>query len=356
MKSWFRFDNAAGANANVTDIHIIDFIGGWQQDAMNRAWGEELGVTARAFVEQLAKIPESVNTLNVYINSPGGDVQAGVNIANALREQSAKGRTVNTIVEGIAASIASVIAMAGTTVQIADNALIMIHNPMTIGIGSAADMRKTADILDAVRKQIVATYQWHSELSTEEIEALMDAETWMDADQAIANGFATDKIAGLKAAASITPEAIAKLTIPEKFKARVDALLEQPAKPAPKPAPAAVADVLRVCREANCFEMAEALLADGAPLADVQSRVAAERSRRDQATARSNEITAACAIAKLPQLAAGYIAGGLAVADVQTHLTTIKALIDKGEIDANFNPDHGVADLAASWARAFGKR
>jgi hypothetical protein len=101
---------------------------------------------------------------------------------------------------------------------------------------------------------------------------------------------------------------------------------------------------------------AESLITGGAPLADVQSRVAAERDRKAASTARANEITAACAIAKLPQLAAGYIAGGLAVADVQTHLTTIKALIDKGEIDANINPDQGVIDHQASWKRAFGKR
>jgi ATP-dependent protease ClpP protease subunit len=358
MKPWFRFENVA-AGETTADIHIIDFIGGWAQDAMNRAWGEDLGVTARAFVEQLNALKASgVKNARVYINSPGGDVQGGVNIANALRQWASEGRTVETYVTGIAASIASVIAMAGSKVHIADNALFMVHNPMSIIVGNAGEMRQMADVLDTVRTQIVATYKWHSNLSDEELIALIDGTdgqgTWMDADQAIANGFATDKIDGLKAAASITPAAVAKLAIPDHFKARVDALLE---KPAQRPAPAVAADVLRVCREAHCLELAEALLAEGAPLADVQSRVSAERARKDQATARSNEITAACAIAKLPQLAAGYIAGGLAVADVQTHLTTIKALIDnKTEIDGGINPDHGAADIAAGWKRAFGKR
>jgi ATP-dependent protease ClpP protease subunit len=283
MKSWFRFDNAAaGGDQTVADIYILDFIGSWDDDWIARNFGYDMGVTARAFVEQLAALPSDVKTIRVYINSPGGDVQGGVNIANALREQASKGRTVETYINGIAASIASVIAMAGSKVHVADNALVMVHNPWSLAIGNAAEMRRTADILDTIRAQILATYKWHSKLTDEELIALIDGPdgqgTWMDADQAIANGFATDKVEGLKAAASISPKALAKLTVPEKFKARVDALLEQPA---PKPTAATAGDVLRICRESNLdVAFAESLIADGAPLADVQSRVSVERAKR----------------------------------------------------------------------------
>jgi ATP-dependent Clp protease protease subunit len=346
-RAWFKFTMAA-EDTTVAELAIFGGIGAsyWDDDA----------VSAAQFVKDLKALPANVKTIRVRVNSPGGSVFDGIAIANALRDQVRNGRAVETTVEGLAASAASVVIMAGSTIKVADNALVMVHHPYTIEVGNAAAMRKMADTLDQITESIIATYRWHSELSADAIRGLMDAETWMTADEAITYGFATEKVEGLQAAASIDPRAMAKFTVPEQFKARVDALLVQAEKPAPKPTAAAATEVLRVCREANCLELAESLIADGAPLADVQSRVSAERSKKDQTTARSNEITAACAIAKLPQLTAGYIAGGMPVADVQTHLTTIKALVDKADIDAGLNPDHGTTDHTASWKRAFGKR
>src|SRR5690554_5721149 len=104
MKSWYRVENAA-SDPTVVDIHIIDVVGGWVDDMINRFWGVELTVTAKQFVEDLAKLDDQVTAINVHINSPGGDVFGGLNIANALREQESKGRTVTTYVDGLAASI-----------------------------------------------------------------------------------------------------------------------------------------------------------------------------------------------------------------------------------------------------------
>src|SRR5690606_18599525 len=126
------------------------------------------------------------------------------------------------VIDGLAASAASIIAMAGQRVRMADNALLMIHNPWTVGIGNAAEMRKTAETLDTGRDTIIATYRWHATLDEKDIADLMDAETWMEADEAIGWGFATEKVEGLKAAASLRPQAIAKLEIPEKYRARVE--------------------------------------------------------------------------------------------------------------------------------------
>lgn len=328
-------------DASVAEIHIIDFIGDWFDDAMNRIFDEQIGVTARAFVEQLSKIPEAVKALHVHINSPGGDVQGAVNIANALREQQTKGRTVETFVDGIAASAASIVAMAGSAVHMADNALMMVHNPWTIGVGNAAEMRKSADILDTVRTQIIATYQWHSPLESDAIAALMDAETWMGADEAIANGFATDTIEGLKAAASIDPRGVKALKVPDRFKDRVQAWIKPEPPPATPPPAANAADVLRRCREADALALAEDLITAGATLAQVEARLTEHTAQRTQAQARERDIRALCATAKLPELADGYIAGSMAATDVQAHLTTITARLDQAEIDTALPPDGG---------------
>jgi ATP-dependent protease ClpP protease subunit len=349
VKHWYRMEAAAGDPAAV-EIHIIDFIGDWIDDY----WG--FGVTAKAFVDQLSKLPEAVKTIRVHINSPGGDVFAASNIANALREQQAsKGRTVETVVDGLAASAASVVMMAGSTIRVSDNALVMIHNPWTIAVGNAADMRKQADTLDTVRDTIVATYQWHSKLEAAAIIALMDAETWMTADEAIANGFATEKVEGLKAAASIDPRSLAKLTVPEKYRDLVDALVAKPTAAPPAPAAAAAADVLRLCREGECLDLAEGLLQAAATVDQVNARISTERETRQQARARETEIRSLCEAAKLPELAAGYVAGGMQAQQVRAHLTLLTAKLDRVEIDAGLAPDQGsrrkpVIDVVAVYA------
>jgi ATP-dependent Clp protease protease subunit len=345
-RTWFRFENKAETPA-VADIHIIDFIGDWYDDLIGRFWGEKVGVTARAFVEELAKLPENVATIRVHINSPGGDVQAGINIANALREQASKGRTVETYVEGIAASIASVIAMAGSKVVMADNALMMIHDPYGVFVGNSREARKYADVLDTIRdQQIVNTYRWHSSLEPAEIVALMEAETWLDADEAIEKGFATDKVEGLQAAAGIDVRFAKSLNVPDRFKDRMSAFLAKP-EPTPTPAPAAsqaapALDVMRLCREANCSDIAEALVADGATLEQVQAKVTSTRATRDAEAARASEIRALCGVAKCDPLASGYIAGGMPVDQVRAQLQTIRAMVDgRLGVDGAIVPDAG---------------
>lgn len=357
-RNWYRFENAA-SDPTVAEIHIIDIIGDWIDELINEYYGMKATVTAKAFVDQLAALPETVTAIRVHINSPGGDVFAAANIANALRDQSvSKNRTVTTIIDGLAASAASVIAMAGQTVEMADNALLMIHNPWSVAVGEAADMRKLADTLDVIRGTIVATYKWHSTLEDEAIVALMDAETWMTADQALEGGFVTSKLAGLKAAASIDRRALATLKVPDQYRARVDALLA-PAPPTPTaPAAAAAEDITRACAEAGLdLPFAAALMADKPTLEQVTAKVAAEKATRAATAARSQEITALCETAKVPELAAGYIAGAMAVADVRTHLTTITAKLDRVEIDSSLKPQQATSG-GERWKQAFarGKR
>lgn len=343
-REWFRVQMAA-EDATVAELFIVDFIGDWIDDY----WG--FGVTARAFIDQIQALPDTVKTIRVRINSPGGDVFSATTIANVLRDQRTKGRTVETVVDGLAASAASIVLMAGDPVRIADNALIMVHNPWSIALGEAKDFRKAADDLDTIRNTIIATYQWQTDLDAEALAALMDATTWMDADEAIEQGFASEKVEGLKAAASLDRRALAKLPVPERYRARVEALL------APVPTPADPTAVLALCREADSLELAEALIGDRLPIDQVQARLetakaekAAAAARARQATAaaeaRAAQIRAACTAAKLPDLADSYITGGMALDAVRSQLAVLAAKLDQAEIDGGLLPDQGAKPKA----------
>ena len=341
-RQWFRVQ--LSEDQTVADLHIFDLIGDWFDDL----WGSDgIVTTAKSFQRTLDELPDAVKTIRLHVNSPGGDVFSAVTIANLLRAQRTdKGRTVETLVEGLAASAASVIIQAGDPIRMGDNALVMIHNPWSIAIGEANNFRARADELDTVRDTLIATYRWHSQLEPAAIAALMDATTWMDADDAIANGFATEKVEGLRAAAALDPRGLARLSVPDKFRARVDALL---AKPAP------AADVLRACREADCLDLAEALIRDQATVEQVAARVGTARAERQTAQTREQTIVAVCTSAALPELAAGYVRSGMAVAEVKAHLTTIAARLDAVEIDSALDPDHGVAEGREGWKRAFSR-
>lgn len=348
-RAWFNFKNSA--DGTVAEIYVVDYIGSWD-DEFWRQFGYDMGVTAKSFIEQLAALDASVATIKVHINSPGGDVFAALNIANALRDQqTSKGRTVETICDGLAASAASIVLMAGSRVRMADNALVMIHNPWTIAMGEAKDMRQVADELDKVRATIVATYQWHTELEDAELAALMDATTWLDAAEALEKGFVTDVDKGLAAAASLRPEALASLTVPEKYKNRVQAFLQIPeaagqTEPKAETPPATVTAmdavaVLDACTTAGVPDLARELIAAQLPAAEVQTRIAEAQATAAAAAARATEIRAVCQTAHLTELADGYIAGAMPVDVVRQQLTTITAKLDKVEIDANLTPESG---------------
>lgn len=145
------------------------------------------GITAKQFTADLKALGD-VSTINVRVNSPGGDVFDGVAIYNQLLQHKA---TVNVFIDGLAASIASVIAMAGNTITIAENAMVMVHNPWSFAMGEAKDFRKMADTLDQIRGAILTTYTNKTGLSEADVIALLDAETWMDAKTAKEKGFAT---------------------------------------------------------------------------------------------------------------------------------------------------------------------
>jgi ATP-dependent protease ClpP protease subunit len=258
MSKWYRFEKSA--SDSTVDLYIYDFIGDW----VDHYWG--FGVTAQDFLQTLRSLTH-VAQLRVHINSPGGDVFSGLTIANLLRDMQAKGVQVTTIVDGIAASAATLIAMAGSTIQMADNALLMIHDPYTGRVGDAKAMRQAATELDTVTDAIVATYRWHTALSAAEIRTLMADTTYMTAAAAVEAGFATEVITSVAKSATFPPEVIAKLRIPERHRA-IAARLTQPARSFA----VAKTDTLRK----QCFGWASvAVTVDGTAVVDSHEHVIA---------------------------------------------------------------------------------
>jgi ATP-dependent Clp protease protease subunit len=125
--------------------------------------------------------------ITVWINSPGGDCVAAAQIYNMLMDYPGN---VTVKIDGIAASAASVIAMAGTTVLMSPVSMMMIHNPMTVAFGDSAEMQKAIEMLSSVKDSIINAYEIKTGLSRAKLSHLMDAETWMDASKAVELGFA----------------------------------------------------------------------------------------------------------------------------------------------------------------------
>jgi len=189
---WFAFRNATSESV---DLYIYDVIG--------EDWYGE-GVTAKKLISQLAAAKGK--KVNVRLNSPGGSVFDGVAIYNALVRHDGG---VETFIDGLAASIASVIALAGSKVTIAENAMVMIHNPWTFAYGEASELRKVADTLDQVRETLLNTYETRTKKERKELGETMDAETWFTAQEAKAFGLVDEVVVGAKVSNALRPEVAA---------------------------------------------------------------------------------------------------------------------------------------------------
>ena len=149
-------------------------------------------VTPQIFKDELNS---GTGDITVWINSPGGDCVAAAQIYNMLSNYKDR---VTVKIDGIAASAASVIAMAGDTVLVSPVSMLMIHNPATMAWGDHAEMQKAMDMLSEVKESIINAYVLKTGLSRPKLSHLMDAETWMDANKAVELGFADDIMARAK--------------------------------------------------------------------------------------------------------------------------------------------------------------
>jgi len=158
-------------------INIYDFIG-------------EGGITARDISLAFQSLEDQgINKFEITINSRGGEVFEGLAIFNEI-----KSRDCEIFISGIAASIASVIALAGKKVSIYKNSFIMIHNPFTFAVGDQNDLKKTADDIEMLRLTIIDTYKIKTGKTEDELKALMDGETFFTAETAMENGFVDEII------------------------------------------------------------------------------------------------------------------------------------------------------------------
>jgi ATP-dependent protease ClpP protease subunit/phage major head subunit gpT-like protein len=197
-QSWYSL-KAQNGNA---ELMIYDEIGGW-------------GISARQFASDLQALGK-IGTLTARIHSPGGDVFEGMAIYNMI-----KGHPAHKVchIDGLAASMASVIAMAFDEVIMPENAMMMVHKPWGGTLGDADDMRKYADLLDKVESNLVGAYQQKTGLPEAELHTLLAAETWLTGREAVEKGFANTLTQPLQMAASLTSKRLKDFTnMPEALK------------------------------------------------------------------------------------------------------------------------------------------
>lgn len=211
MNRWYTIK--AADVRGTAEISIYEEIGGF-------------GITAKQFTEDL-KVLGDVSHINLRIHSPGGDVFEGIAIYNLLRNHPAD---ITVYIDGVAASMASVVAMAGDRVVMPENAMMMIHKPWGISGGNAGDMRDYADLLDKVETVLIPAYARKTGKSAQEIATMLEDETWMDGKECLKHGFADELLPSVRAMARIEskrtgdflhmPETIKGMITPPKSQAK----------------------------------------------------------------------------------------------------------------------------------------
>ncbi|WP_422137685.1 head maturation protease, ClpP-related [Endozoicomonas sp. ALC020] len=294
-RAWFTLKNQSGQPA---ELLIYDVIGDWA------------GLSARQLVSSLKDL--DTDDITVRINSPGGSVFDGVAIYNALRYHKAN---IHVRVEGLAASIASVIAMAGDTIHMAENALLMIHNPFGWVGGDAGELRKMADMLDKTTEVIAQTYCNRCELDLKAMLKLMDEETWFTATEAQGHGLIDEVEAPVKMAAHFDLSSFMHPPQPANSES------ENGDKGAHALA------VMTLCNQAGYPEMAETFVRQQQGIEDVKARLA-----------ECETIKSLCAAAHCEDRAGQFIQSGKTEAQVRTELFDL-LLQDDDSINNQLTPD-----------------
>ena len=339
MQSWYTI-RARGEGA---ELSIYDEIGAY-------------GISAKDFLAELGALSSEM-PLDVRLNSPGGSVFDAVAIYNALKRHEG---LVTVTIDGIAASAASYVAMAGDEVVMPENAFLMIHDPSGMVLGTAADMRATAEALDKIAGSLVRGYAAKSGRSDEEIVALMAKETWLDAAEAVEFGFADRMSEPVRLAASFDvrrfrnapPDLVEAV---ESSDAADEADSEQ--------AEDAAEDVDDDDARGRASSPSATELPDCSGRPDPAQPAAPEpppdpATVRNEALAYARAVVDLCRLAGQPQMAAGFLADETSLEQVR------KALIDaragaEPEITAS-HPQPGPGPEARPWgdviARTFKRK
>ena len=313
MKNWYSI---CALNEGA-EISIYDEIGAY-------------GVSAKAFLADLGKLPDKA-PLTLRLNSPGGSVFDAVAIYNALQRHAG---TVTVSIDGIAASAASYIAMAGDEIVMPENAFLMIHDPSGMVMGTASDMRSMAEALEKIGASLLRGYAAKSGKPEAEIAILMAKETWLDAAEALEMGFADTMSGPVKIAASFdvsqfqnTPPEIVEAVKPAEKPVVVTA------DPEPETAPVTKVD----------------------PVPDPDPDPVAIRA---EAMAYAKVVVDLCRLAGQPQMAASFLTAETSLEDIRKTLIDAKAA-NEPDISST-HPQPGPAPQAKPWgdviARTFKRK
>lgn len=342
MKTWYSI-KAQGQNEAVIDI--FDIIGYW-------------GISARDFIDDLKRLGDSIQNIRVRINSDGGEVFDGIAIYNALKRHPAN---VTVEVYGIAASIASIIAMAGDKIVMPANTFMFIHDPLAIVIGDSEDMKSMADTLDKIASALQSTYMVKSGKSEKEVKKWMNEDTWFSAEEALAAGLADEVTDAVKMAANanlgkfknlpegLKPFASEDVIVPDNrdpstssgrtatnpnTNTDTNTSSDTSTVPAPTPEELTAAaekcarDILAECTRAGVPEAATSFLDRGLSADEVKAKLAD-----------ADKVRARCLAAKLPDRANNYIKAGMTAKEVADDLFDVLIARQGPEIDGKFGPE-----------------
>lgn len=331
MKPWYTIQNREGADDKPAVLSIHDEIGYW-------------GVTSKQFGEDLKSIKAS--TVTVEINSPGGDVFAGLTIFNMLR---ASGKTVNTNVLGIAASIASVILQAnsnGGKRTMPENAMVMTHKAWSVAIGNADEMRDTADVLDKIDNSLISIYVKATGKSEEDVRAMLAKDVYMSAAEALEAGLVDEITDAAEISASFDLD-----SLPENVRAVYASALKPNASddptpspaPAPEPSPAPAPEPAPAPSPSDeqaptVDEIGDAVKAAG--LSKFSATFALDttltsKAKLTEAIAYAKEVNALCDLTETGDLATGFIAKRRPLTEVRAEIAKARADRDEAANTSN---------------------
>lgn len=303
-KSWYTLQASGEAEQRNIEIFVYGEIGAW-------------GVTANQFVQALRAIDDGVSPVIVAFNSIGGDLFDGLAIHNAL---SRLGERCTGRIDALAASAASVAVCGAHRVVIAANAMLMIHNPYTFTGGDAEDFRRVADVLDQTLEAIIAAYKAKApDIDEAELRRMVNAETWLTANEAVALGLADEVGDGLKVSACLGQGSVLQRFqhAPPELLAQLD---EDPEVELPEPndPPAPVVDAAKLalmvtqgCAAAGISNLVEPLLAS----TKLESEAVIQA-----ALTNASALHGLCVAARLPELTGEFITAGLDEAAVRARL------------------------------------
>lgn len=307
-QKWYSIE--AKADDKPAEINIFDAIG--------NTWDGE-GVTAKQFISDLK--PLAGKPLALFINSPGGSVSDGLAIYNALKAHDGE---ITVKVMGVAASAASFIAMAGDKIVMPENTFLMVHNPLSWAYGNADEFREVADTLDKIGSSLIGIYVARTKQPEAEIKALLDAETWLTANEALALGFADEVLPEMKVAAAFNID-----KMPANIKG---AFMANKAPETPPPTkPPVVENVVPPVVESVALAdeitrlVAAAGLDEHLPVFALAESVDAAKAHITEA----RNIVALCGVLKMTDKAGAFINAGTTYAEVRKTLIAARASTDE---------------------------